>query len=72
MDDGRTPPRPGQHRTPQKAGINVGIVADWVSLCRGADIPRGARQRITFEGRLLLVSRTRSGKVTVEDVEGGG
>ena len=72
LDDGRTPPRPGQHRTPQKAGINVGIVADWVSLCRGADIPRGARQRITFEGRLLLVSRTRSGKVTVEDVEGGG
>ena len=42
--------------------------ADWVNLCHSKDIPRGAKQRINFEGRLLLVSRTRSGKVTVEDV----
>jgi hypothetical protein len=42
--------------------------ADWVTLCRGNDIPRGARQRYTFEGRSLLISRTRTGRVTVEDV----
>jgi len=31
-------------------------------------VPRGAKQRYTFEGRALLISRTRTGKVTVEDV----
>ena len=46
----------------------VASTADWVSVCRGEDIPRGAKQRYTFEGRLLLISRTRTGKVTVEDV----
>ena len=46
----------------------VASTADWVSVCRGEDILRGARQRYTFEGRLLLISRTRTGKVTVEDV----
>jgi hypothetical protein len=46
----------------------VASTADWVNVCRGQDIPRGAKQRYTFEGRLLLISRTRTGKVTVEDV----
>lgn len=46
----------------------VASAADWVNLCRGQDIPRGAKQRCTFEGRSLLISRTRAGTVTVEDV----
>lgn len=46
----------------------VASTADWVNLCRGEDIARGAKQRCTFEGRSLLISRTRAGKVTVEDV----
>lgn len=46
----------------------VATTADWVTLCHANDIPRGARQRCTFEGRSLLISRTRTGKVTVEDV----
>ena len=46
----------------------VASTADWVNVCRGKDIPRGAKQRFTFEGRLLLISRTLTGLVTVEDV----